>query len=139
MMKATPTASFKMAETQFLFQFLIIALDDPALFAQGDQIAQPAVFRQIGHPVLSGFGFLTGPLDQQPFLFSRLAELVIAMCGANAHGGKTGAQEMARAFSPGHGLPCLCRQVQRQLLGRYRCMLRVAGRPRPEYMGAESG
>ena len=84
MMKATPTASFKMAETQFLFQFLIIALDDPALFAQGDQIAQPAVFRQIGHPVLSGFGFLTGPLDQQPFLFSRLAELVIAMCGANA-------------------------------------------------------
>jgi len=49
--KAAPAAAFKVAQAEFLLQFLIVAFDDPALFGQRDQIAQLAVFRQIGHPV----------------------------------------------------------------------------------------
>ncbi len=52
MVEAAPAASFKVAQAQFLFQLLIIALDDPTLFAQGDQVAQPGGIGQIRHPVL---------------------------------------------------------------------------------------
>ncbi len=109
MMKAPPAAPFKVAQTQFLFQFLIIALDNPALFAERGQIAQPGVFHQIGQPILSGFGFVTWPLDHQPFRLSRLVELMIPMRGADAHRSKPGAQGMTRALSPRYGLPCLGR------------------------------
>ena len=42
--KAAPAAAFKVAQAEFLFQFLIVAFDDPALFGQRGQIAQLAVF-----------------------------------------------------------------------------------------------
>jgi hypothetical protein len=32
MMKAAPAASFEVAQAKFLFQFFVIAFDDPALF-----------------------------------------------------------------------------------------------------------
>ena len=95
MMEAAPAASFEVAQPQFLFQFLIIAFDDPALFCQPDQSVQADAFGQIGHPVFSGFGFAARPLDQEPFQLSRLVEFVIAMRSADAHRGKTGAQGMA--------------------------------------------
>ncbi len=38
-MKAAPAAAFEVAQAEFLFQFLVIAFDDPALFRQSDQIA----------------------------------------------------------------------------------------------------
>ena len=38
MMKAPPTTAFKMSQAQLLFQFLIVPLDDPALFGQAHQI-----------------------------------------------------------------------------------------------------
>ena len=34
MMKAAPSAAFEVAQAKFLFQFFIIAFDDPALFSQ---------------------------------------------------------------------------------------------------------
>jgi hypothetical protein len=45
-MKAAPAASFEMAQTKFLFEFLIVAFDNPALFAQSHQLAQSDGFRQ---------------------------------------------------------------------------------------------
>ena len=118
MVEATPSTSFKVAQTQFLFQFLIIALDDPALFAERDQMVQRNAFRQARHPVFARFGFPAGPFDQQPFLFSRLAQLVIPMCGADAHAGKAGAQGAACAFPPSDGFPGFGRQPQGQFFGR---------------------
>ena len=95
MVEAAPAASFEVAQPQFLFQFLIIAFDDPALFCQPDQSAETDAFGQIGHPVFSRFVFATRPLNQEPFQFSRLVEFVIAMGSADAHRGKAGAQGMA--------------------------------------------
>ncbi len=68
MMKAAPTAAFEVAQAKFLFQFFIISFDDPALFSQGNHVAQSDVFRQVRHPVFARFGFTAGPLDEQTTL-----------------------------------------------------------------------
>ena len=88
MMKTAPSAAFEVTQSEFLFQFFIIAFDDPALFRQSDQVAQSAVFRQVRHPVFARFGFTAGPLDQQPLWLARLSKLVVAMCRADAYGGE---------------------------------------------------
>jgi hypothetical protein len=36
--KTAPASSFIMSQSEFLFQFLVIALDYPAMFGQSDQI-----------------------------------------------------------------------------------------------------
>src|SRR5271167_1579062 len=86
MMKTAPAAAFEVSQSEFLFQFFIIAFDDPALFGPGDQVAQSAVFRQIRQPVFARFGLAAGPLDEQPLRHARLGKLVVAMCRANAYG-----------------------------------------------------
>ena len=48
MMKPTPTASFVMTQTQLLLQFLIVPLDDPAMFGQVHQFNQCGIGRQSG-------------------------------------------------------------------------------------------
>ena len=40
MMKSPPAASFKMTQTEFLFQLFIVPLDDPAMFGEVDQFGQ---------------------------------------------------------------------------------------------------
>jgi hypothetical protein len=47
MMETAPAAAFEVAQSEFLFQFFIIAFDDPALFGQSDKVAQSDVFRQV--------------------------------------------------------------------------------------------
>src|ERR1035438_397948 len=84
MMKAAPAAAFEVTQAKFLFQFLIIAFDHPALFSQSDQVAQSDVFRQVRHPVFARFGFTAGPLDEQPLWLARLGKLVVAMCRPDA-------------------------------------------------------
>ena len=64
MVEAAPAASFEVAQPEFLFQFLVIAFDDPALFCLSDKIAQPDGFGQIGQPVFARFSFAAGPLDR---------------------------------------------------------------------------
>ena len=117
MMKAAPTAAFEVPQAKFLFEFFVVAFNDPALLRQSDQVTQSDVCRQIRQPVFARFGFSARPLDQEPLLLSRLLEFVVAMCRANAYGGKARAQGMTCAFPPRHGFPCLGRQAQRQLLG----------------------
>ena len=69
--EAAPTASFKMAQAEFLLQFLVIPFDDPAaLFGQSNQVAQADVFGQIRQPVFARFGLAAGPFDEQPFFRS---------------------------------------------------------------------
>jgi len=64
MMKPTPAASFVVAQTEFLLQFLIVSLDDPAMFRQVHQFDQRGIGRQSGQPVFSGFFFIGRPFDQ---------------------------------------------------------------------------
>jgi len=67
MVEASPTTAFMMPKSQFLLQFLVIALDDPSMMGQPDQRAQPTLRRLSGQPVFGRFGFAGRPFDQQPF------------------------------------------------------------------------
>jgi len=44
--ESAPVATFKVPQAQFLLQFLIIPLDDPAVFGHFDQSLDPGVQRQ---------------------------------------------------------------------------------------------
>src|SRR5215469_2361150 len=104
-----------MSKSQFLFQFLVIALDDPAMFGQADQILQLHIFGQSGKPVLDRFRFLAGPFDEEPFRSTRFTAPVIAMSRTDAKRGKTGVQPVPSPFSPAHCFPCRKRQTYGQL------------------------
>jgi hypothetical protein len=41
--KTAPASPFVMSESEFLLQFLIIALDNPTMFGQSDQISNLGV------------------------------------------------------------------------------------------------
>ena len=64
MVEASPVATFKVPQSQFLLQFLIIPLDDPAVLGHFDQGLDPGVQRQRGYPVLTRFSFPSRPFDQ---------------------------------------------------------------------------
>jgi hypothetical protein len=116
MVEAAPAASFEVAQAQFLFQFLIIAFDDPALFRQSDQVAQWC-FPPGSTSSICAVRFRRGATRSAATPALAVGELVVAMCRANAHGGEAGAQGMSCTFPPGDGFPGFGRQAQRQLLG----------------------
>ena len=124
--EAAPAAAFEVAQAEFLFQFLIIALDNPSLLGQSGQVSQLDILRRIRQPVFARSGFAARPLDQRPLLLSRWMKLVVAMCSTDAYAGKTGAQGMLCALPPHNVFPGFWRQFQGQLFHRYRRMLRIA-------------
>ena len=87
-MKSAPAASFKVSQTEFLLQFLVIAFDDPAMFGEIDQITERRVNRERGEPVFRGFLLLRRPFDEKPFFRVRLGAPVIAMSGPDTNGGE---------------------------------------------------
>ena len=99
MMKAAPTASFVVAQAEFLLQFLVIPFDDPAMFGQLHQFLQGSIGRQGGQPVFGGFGFPLRPFDQQPFFRMRFGSPVVAMRGTHPHGGKAGLQFLLHSLA----------------------------------------
>jgi hypothetical protein len=68
MVKAAPTARFKMPEPDLLLEFLIIALDASAQLGDIDQARKADLFRKRGEPVFDRLPLTLGPFDQQPFL-----------------------------------------------------------------------
>src|SRR4249919_219859 len=84
MVKAAPSAAFKMPEPDLLLEFLIITLNAPTQLGGVNQIAQRNVSRQGREPVLGRFLLALGPLDQQPFL-GRFPGTVVARCNMNTH------------------------------------------------------
>ena len=79
--KAAPAAPFVIAETEFPFQLLIIALDPPSQLGEINQTLEADILGQSGKPILGRLGFSFRPLDQQPFFGARLAQLGVAMAG----------------------------------------------------------
>ena len=100
--KAAPVPSFRVPQSQLLFQFLVVALDAPTQLCCGYQSPHADRYRQVGEPVLGRFLLCLGPLDQQPLFFAWLAALVVAMRHAHAQGGKAGMHCAARTFAPTH-------------------------------------
>src|SRR5215467_815626 len=105
MVKAAPTPSFIVAQSEFLFQLLVVPLDDPAMLGQAHQIGKFSFGRESGQPVSAGFGFLSRPLHQQPLLGTKFTAPVIAMGGSDAQRSKTGTQGLTSSFSPNYGFP----------------------------------
>jgi len=64
MVESAPATPFEMAESKFLLQFFVIALDDPTVFGHSRQILELRLRRQVGNPVLCRFSFFHRPLDQ---------------------------------------------------------------------------
>jgi len=88
MVKTAPASSFIMSQSEFLLQFLVVALDDPTMFGQSHQISKLHVFGQSGEPVLGRFGFRARPLDEESFLSARFTTPVIAMSGTTRRAAK---------------------------------------------------
>ena len=118
-MKAAPSASFIVAEPEFLLQFLIVALDPPAQFGEIDEIPQRHIGWQTGQPILRRFGFPFRPLDQTPFFRSGADTIVVTMRWPHPHRSKSRRQFGVAAFTPGDPMPLLFRQTQRQFIGGY--------------------
>jgi hypothetical protein len=68
MMKAAPAAPFKMAEPDFLFELLIIALDAPAQLGQIDKTGEGNVVGKRGEPIFDRLILTLGPFDEEPLL-----------------------------------------------------------------------
>ena len=68
MVEAAPPAPFIIAETKFLLELLIIALDPPPQLCQIDQTIERGIFGQGRKPILRRLGFAFRPLDQKPLL-----------------------------------------------------------------------
>src|SRR5882672_2421090 len=112
MVKSAPTPSFIVAQTQLLLKFLIVAFDDPAVFADLYQRLQRGFLRQSGQPVFRGLRFFLRPFDQEPFFRIWFGALVIAMCRTHADRGEPGAQSFFTALPPSDLLPGRGRQAE---------------------------
>src|ERR1700693_885336 len=100
MVEPAPVATFKVSQTQLLFQLLITSFNDPTMFRHLDQRFELAVQRQRRYPVLGRLFLPSRPLDQQPFLLVWLRFLVVPMSRAYTNSGKAGSQLPVCAFPP---------------------------------------
>src|ERR1035441_6027165 len=64
MVKSPPVAAFVMTQPEFLFEFLVVALDHPAVLADPDQPFQREFHWQTRQPVAAWLSCAGGPLDQ---------------------------------------------------------------------------
>ena len=64
MVKAGPAAALIVAEPEFLFEFLIIALDEPSQLGEIDEALDRGLGGEVGEPVLCRFVCAQGPLDE---------------------------------------------------------------------------
>src|SRR6516165_2501838 len=81
MVEPSPVTALEMAEAQFLFQFLIIAFDDPTLLRHLYQSLEPDAGRQRRDPILGRLRFPFWPFDQQPFLSMGFGFPIVPMSG----------------------------------------------------------
>src|SRR5580698_1726485 len=129
MMKPAPTSSLEMPQPQFLFQFFIVAFDDPTQLGQEDQVPEFRSRRQGRHPILRGFGFSLRPLDKQPLFRTRFRTLLIPMRRTDPDSGEPRTEPTFRAGPPGEALPRPLRQSLRQRQDRNRPMVRIPPQP----------
>src|SRR5689334_8536163 len=129
MMKAAPVAALVVAKTELLLEVLIVPLDPPARLGELDQALARGALGQVGEPVFRRLRVPRRPLDQQPLFGPGFAALGVAMSGAHPHGRKARAQFAVRALPPGHAVPVLRRQAERQRLERHRLVLCIAPQP----------
>ena len=87
-LQAAPVSALEMSQAKFLLQFFVIALDTPAQFSDGDQLAQANRWGQVRKPVFGRLFLILRPFDQQPLLGMWFLAPIITMGSAHAQGGK---------------------------------------------------
>src|SRR5215471_11842843 len=100
MVKAAPSPTFKMPETDFLFELLVVALDAPTQFGEVDQTMEGDVLGERRQPVFGRLFLATRPLDQQPFLRAHLVAPLVTPRDAHTHPSKARGQRLCRTFAP---------------------------------------
>ena len=110
MMKAPPAASFVVTQSQLLLELLVVALDDPAVLGQRDQILAGRCSAEVRQPVVGRFRLFRRPLDQQPLRGVRFVLFVVATRRPHSHGGETRAQLLAGPLPPAQRAEGLGRQ-----------------------------
>lgn len=87
-MEAAPASSLVVAQSQVLFQVLVVALDTPAHLGFEHHALNGSVRGQGGQPVLHRLIVSRRPLDERPLLRSQFAALFVAVCGMHPNPGK---------------------------------------------------
>src|SRR5580700_7871132 len=112
MVKAAPSSSFEMTETNFLLEILVVALDAPAQLGEVHQAFEGDVLGQGCEPIFGGISLVGGPLDQQPFFGTApngapAPRGGVAVCSTHADAGEAGRQPVGRSLAPSDILPGL--------------------------------
>ena len=131
MVETAPAAAFTVPQPEFLLQFLVIPLKDPAVLRCLDEFPQLGVGRKCGEPVFGRLRFTSGPLPEQPFLWMSLGLAGITMRRTDTDCGKPGSQSVFGALTPGHGSRCGLEEGLREMLHRDRLMLVIASQQFP--------
>jgi hypothetical protein len=64
MMKSSPAATFVMSQSQFLPEFFVVSLDDPAMLGYFCQLSGWGIGRKGGKLIFGWFTLPGGPFDQ---------------------------------------------------------------------------
>src|SRR3984893_13281646 len=129
MVKASPASSLVMAESEFLLEFLVVALDPPAQLGEIDEFVEWNVLRQRGEPVFGRLFLVFRPLEHQPLFGSAFLEPFVAMGGAHAQPCIARCEPISRALAPRDHLPGCFGQFESQRLNLDR--ISIYGHPRP--------
>src|SRR5258708_9959439 len=132
MVKASPASSLVMAESEFLLEFLVVALDPPAQLGEIDEFVEWNVLRQRGEPVFGRLFLVFRPFDQQPLFGSAFLEPFVAMGGAHAQPCIARCDPISRALAPRDHLPGCFGQFESHVLDLDRPVLRLAPRSPPD-------
>src|ERR1700686_5820512 len=130
MVEPSPSSPFIMAQSKFLLQVLVIALDPPAQLGQIDQAAERDIVGQGPQPVFGRLLFVLRPFNEQPFFGTRLGEAFITMGGAHPQPGEARAQPIGRPLAPGNRLPSRSQQAEGERFGLNRLVLAIPPGPR---------
>src|SRR3954452_17531265 len=127
--EAAPVAAIVVAKAKLLLEFMIVPLDPPARLGNPHETLERGAPREVGEPVLGRLGVSRRPLDQQPLFGPGFAAPRVAMRRTHPHGREARTEFAVRARAPGHAVPVLRRQAERQRLERDRLVLRIAPQP----------
>src|SRR3954466_8021726 len=108
MVEAAPAAALEVPEPQFLRELLVVAFDAPPELGKFDQALEADVVRQRREPVFGGLLLSFRPLDQEPVLWARFAQPVVAMSGSHPHACKARGEPTGCALAPGDSVHISC-------------------------------
>ncbi len=87
--KAAPVSALEVVEREFLFEFLVIALDAPATLDGVDQLRARDVRWQRAEKVFGGLGLTFWSFDEQPLWLAWGIAEIVAMSRCDTHGCET--------------------------------------------------